>query len=128
MNGEMLWKRVKKLGYTQKQLAEKLGITRQAVCTRFKASVVSTDFISELSNMLNQPVEYFFTGNINDIVEKNLKVEETPKAIDGQPVTQEISNNILILQLEAAKTRILDLEQIIKAKDELISLLINQNK
>lgn len=128
MNGEMLWKRVKTLGYTQKQLAEKLGITRQAVSTRFKASVVSTDFISELSNMLNQPVEYFFTGNMNDIVEKNLKVEEASKALDGQPVTQEIPNNILILQLEAAKTRILDLEQIIKAKDELISLLISQNK
>lgn len=128
MNGEMLWKRVKKLGYTQKQLAEKLGVTRQAICTRFKASVVSTDFISELSNMLNQPVEYFFTGNLNDIVEKNLKVEEASKVLDGQPVTQEIPNNILILQLEAAKTRILDLEQIIKAKDELISLLISQNK
>lgn len=128
MNGEMLWKRVKKLGYTQKQLAEKLGVTRQAICTRFKASVVSTDFISELSNMLNQPVEYFFTGNLNDIVEKNLKVEEASKVLDGQPVTQEIPNNILILQLDAAKTRILDLEQIIKAKDELISLLISQNK
>lgn len=85
MTGRELKEMVDKLGWTQRRLAEVMGVTPQTISAILTAKDVRTSTIERMASVTNMPVSYFFgeereaqnavassnsvavTGNNNDV-------------------------------------------------------------
>ena len=60
MTGRELKEMVDKLGWTQRRLAEVMGVTPQTISAILTAKDVRTSTIERMASVTNMPVSYFF--------------------------------------------------------------------
>lgn len=106
MTGRELKEMVDKLGWTQRRLAEVMGVTPQTISAILTAKDVRTSTIERMASVTNMPVSYFFgeereaqnavassnsvavTGNNNDVgnvtIGDSVMLQERIKALEAE--------------------------------------------
>lgn len=125
MEGKVLLKRVLKVERNKTEIAKKLNCTIQNVIARFKVNDVTTGFVEELSKLYDKPLSFFYEGSETPYYDVVANFDDHSATNNSQTTHYENCDSTLVVQLDAALTRISDLEKIIQAKDELISILKN---
>ena len=74
MTGERLKEIIKGANVTQREIAEKLNITPQAMTSIFRSQDVGSGKIEEIASAMNVPMSYFYPSeqSVGDITDSNV--------------------------------------------------------
>ena len=70
MSGEELKKKLKDAGYTQAEVARRLGVVPQSIIQTLEAKDIKTGFLEDLCRVLDKDMSFFYDINTNDELER----------------------------------------------------------
>lgn len=126
MTGRELKEMVDKLGWTQRRLAEVMGVTPQTISAILTAKDVRTSTIERMASVTNMPVSYFFgeEREAQNAVASSNSVAVTGNNNDVGNVT--IGNSVLQERIKALEAENKAKDLLLDEKERTIQILMTK--
>lgn len=114
MNGKNLKEKLRKLGKSQKEIADLLEVTPQSLVSIFNASDVRSGTIERLSQVLKLPLSFFYDIQATDANNTSLNNKNSNDYNESED-TIEIKDKVSFLS------------ELLKEKERTIQILLSQD-
>lgn len=135
MNGDLIKKKIKFLGYSLAEVARKLEISPQNLNKKLKAKKISMDFIMDISKLLNVEPTYFLNDDEKDPERTNNvrsyqygKKNKSSQIVGSQVMNESKKLSYLEVENEYLKQKLEDRDKMIRLLEDQVEYLKNKKE